>query len=54
MFPHGWTFVWRSYPDPISTWQLHGAVQEAAEAAGTRKRVGRPYVLMSFDHCALV
>lgn len=54
MFPHRWTFVWRSYADPISTWHLHGAVQEAAEAAGTRKRVGRPYVLMSFDHCALV
>ena len=34
----------RSYTDPISTRQLHRAVQEAAEAAGIRKRVG-PHTL---------
>lgn len=44
MFPHGWLFPGRSYTDPISTRQLHRAVQEAAEAAGIRKRVG-PHTL---------
>jgi integrase len=44
MFPHGWLFPGRSYSDPISTRQLHRAVQEAAEVAGIRKRVG-PHTL---------
>jgi integrase/recombinase XerD len=44
MFPHGWLFPGRSYTDPISTRQLHRAVQEAAEAAGIKKRVG-PHTL---------
>lgn len=44
MFPHGWLFPGRSYTDPISTRQLHRAVQEAAEVAGIRKRVG-PHTL---------
>ena len=44
MFPHGWLFPGRSYTDPISTRQLHRAVQEAAEAAGIRKRIG-PHTL---------
>jgi len=44
MFPHGWLFPGRSYTDPVSTRQLHRAVQEAAEAAGIRKRVG-PHTL---------
>ena len=39
MFPHGWLFPGRSYTDPISSRQLHRAVQEAAEVAGIRKRV---------------
>jgi site-specific recombinase XerD len=44
MFPHGWLFPGRSYTDPISTRQLHRAVQEAAEVAGIHKRVG-PHTL---------
>ena len=44
MFPHGWLFPGRSYTDPISSRQLHRAVQEAAEAAGIRKRVS-PHTL---------
>jgi integrase/recombinase XerD len=44
MLPHGWLFPGRSYTDPISTRQLHRAVQEAAEAAGIRKRVS-PHTL---------
>jgi site-specific recombinase XerD len=44
MFPHGWLFPGRSYTDPISSRQLHRAVQEAAEVAGIRKRVG-PHTL---------
>jgi Phage integrase family len=34
MFPHGWLFPGRSNTDPISSPQLHRAVQEAAEVAG--------------------
>jgi integrase/recombinase XerD len=44
MFPHGWLFPGRSYTDPISTRQLHRAVQEAAEVAGIGKRIG-PHTL---------
>ncbi len=44
MLPHGWLFPGRSYTDPISTRQLHRAVQEAAEAAKIRKRVS-PHTL---------
>jgi integrase len=34
MLPHGWLFPGRSRTDPISSRQLHRAVQEAAEVAG--------------------
>lgn len=44
MLPHGWLFPGRSYTDPISTRQLHRAVQECAEVAGIRKRVS-PHTL---------
>jgi integrase/recombinase XerD len=44
LLPHGWLFPGRSYTDPISTRQLHGAVCEAAEATGIRKRVS-PHTL---------
>ena len=44
MFPHGWLFPGRSYTDPISSRQLHRAVQEAAEITGIRKRVS-PHTL---------
>jgi integrase/recombinase XerD len=44
MLPHGWLFPGRSCTDPISSRQLHRAVQEAAEAAGIRKRVS-PHTL---------
>ena len=44
MLPHGWLFPGRSYTDPVSTRQLHRVVQEAAEAAGIRKRVS-PHTL---------
>ena len=44
MLPHGWLFPGRSYTDPVSTRQLHRIVQEAAEAAGIRKRVS-PHTL---------
>jgi len=44
MFPHGWLFPGRSYTDPISSRQLHRAVQEAAEVAGIRKRIS-PHTL---------
>ena len=44
MSPHGWLFPGRSYTDPISSRQLHRAVQEAAEVAGIRKRVS-PHTL---------
>ena len=44
MLPHGWLFPGRSYTDPVSTRQLHRAVQEAAEVAGIRKRVS-PHTL---------
>lgn len=44
MLPHGWLFPGRSCADPVSTRQLHRAVQEAAEVAGIRKRVS-PHTL---------
>jgi site-specific recombinase XerD len=44
MLPHGWLFPGRSTTDPISTRQLHRAIQEAAEVAGIRKRVS-PHTL---------
>jgi site-specific recombinase XerD len=44
MLPHGWLFPGRSCIDPISSRQLHRAVQEAAEVAGIRKRVS-PHTL---------
>lgn len=44
MLPHGWLFPGRSRTDPISSRQLHRAVQEAAEVAGIRKHVS-PHTL---------
>jgi site-specific recombinase XerD len=44
MLPHGWLFPGRSRTDPISSRQLHRAVQEAAEVAGVHKRVS-PHTL---------
>ena len=44
MLPHGWLFPGRSCTDPISSRQLHRAVQEAAEVAGIRKRIS-PHTL---------
>ncbi len=44
MLPHGWLFPGRSCTEPISSRQLHRAVQEAAEVAGLRKRVS-PHTL---------
>ena len=44
MLPHGWLVPGRSRTDPISSRQLHRAVQEAAEVAGIRKRVS-PHTL---------
>src|SRR4051794_29131803 len=44
MLPHGWLFPGRSRTDPISSRQLHRAVQEAVEVAGIRKRVS-PHTL---------
>ena len=44
MLPHGWLFPGRSCTAPISSRQLHRAVQEAAEVAGIRKRVS-PHTL---------
>jgi integrase/recombinase XerD len=44
MLPHGWLFPGRSPTDPISSRQLHRAVQEAAEVAGIRKKVS-PHTL---------
>lgn len=44
LIPHGWLFPGQSVTDPISTRQLHRAVQEAAEVAGIRKRVS-PHTL---------
>jgi integrase/recombinase XerD len=44
MLPHGWLFPGRNCIDPISSRQLHRAVQEAAEVAGIRKRVS-PHTL---------
>ncbi|WP_286170587.1 hypothetical protein [Rhizobium sp. AU243] len=39
MLSHGWLFPGRSRTDPISSRQLHRAVQEAADVAGIHKRV---------------
>ena len=44
LIPHGWLFPGQTVTDPISTRQLHRAVQEAAEVAGIRKRVS-PHTL---------
>lgn len=44
LIPHGWLFPGQNITDPISTRQLHRAVQEAAEVAGIRKRVS-PHTL---------
>jgi len=44
LIPHGWLFPGQNVTDPISTRQLHRAVQEAAEIAGIRKRVS-PHTL---------
>jgi integrase/recombinase XerD len=44
MLPHGWLFPGRSCIAPISSRQLHRAVQEATEVAGIRKRVS-PHTL---------
>ncbi|MCA0404777.1 MAG: site-specific integrase [Proteobacteria bacterium] len=44
MLPHGWLFPGQGHTEPISTRQLHRAVQEAAERAGIRKRVS-PHTL---------
>ena len=50
MLPHGWLFPGRSCTDPISSRQLHRAVQEAAEVAGIRKRVSPHTLRHSFFH----
>ena len=44
MLPHGWLFPGQGRTEPISTRQLHRAVQESAERAGIRKRVS-PHTL---------
>lgn len=44
MLPHGGLFPGRSRTDPISSRQLHRAVQEAADVAGIYKR-GSPHTL---------
>lgn len=44
LIPHGWLFPGQNITDPISTRQLHRAVQEATEVAGIRKRVS-PHTL---------
>ncbi len=44
LIAHGWLFPGQNVTDPISTRQLHRAVQEAAELAGIRKRVS-PHTL---------
>ena len=44
MLPHGWLFPGQACTEPMSTRQLHRVVQEAAEAAGIRKRV-HPHTL---------
>jgi site-specific recombinase XerD len=44
MLPHGWLFPGQNALHPISTRQLHRAVQEAAEVAGIHKRVS-PHTL---------
>ena len=47
LIPHGWLFPGQTIIDPISTRQLHRAVQEAAEVAGIRKRVS-PHTLRHY------
>ncbi|MER8442121.1 tyrosine-type recombinase/integrase [Mesorhizobium sp. M1066] len=44
MLPHGRLFPARSFTAPVSSRQLHRAVQEAAEVTGIRKRVS-PHML---------
>lgn len=44
MLAHGWLFPGRSRTDPVSSRQLHRAVQETAEVAGITKRVS-PHTL---------
>ncbi|MER9914157.1 tyrosine-type recombinase/integrase [Mesorhizobium sp. M0050] len=44
MLPHGWLFPARSFTAPVSSRQLHRAVQESAEVAGISKRVS-PHTL---------
>ena len=44
LIPHGWLVPGQNITDPISTRQLHRAVQEGAEVAGIRKRVS-PHTL---------
>ncbi|GAM05550.1 tyrosine-type recombinase/integrase [Novosphingobium sp. MBES04] len=44
LIAHGWLFPGQNITDPISTRQLHRAVQEAAEVAGIHKRVS-PHTL---------
>jgi integrase/recombinase XerD len=39
MLPQGWLFPRRNSLEPTSTRQINRAVHEAAEAAGTKKRV---------------
>ncbi len=48
MLPHGWLFPGRSRTDPISSRQLHRAVQEAADVAGIHKRVSPHTLRLSF------
>ena len=48
MLPHGWLFPGRSCTAPVSSRQLHRAVQEAAEVAGIRKRVSPHTLCHSF------
>lgn len=47
MLPHGWLFPGRSAAMPLSTRQVHRAVQHATEVAGIHKRVS-PHTLR---HC---
>lgn len=51
MLPHGWLFPGRGCTDPVSSRQLHRAVQEAVEVAGIRKRVS-PHTLQGGNHAA--
>lgn len=48
MLPQGWLFPCQSRTDPISSRQMHRAVQEAADVAGIRRRVSPHTLLPSF------